>query len=163
MSDAVEIEAVNKEIRVGKIIGSPVFKYVILILSLFLIALGGMSVYEGQLSSADDRSQNIPLIIMSSLTLILATFFLITLIYVAKSDPTMSFTHLYIGFAILAFAIVIGAISLVCAVDAPNVDSRGTLLWIIGAFTVVAGVVGTIISILYIVKGYGVKGLDKLK
>lgn len=163
MSDQKTHQDIKNEITASKILGSPVFKYVSLILSVFLIVLGAMSVYEGQLPSSEDRSVNVGLIIMSTLSLILAAFFLIVLIYVAKRDQNTTFTQLYTGLTILIFTIVVGAISLVCAVDIPNVDYRGTLLWVVGAITVIAGVAGVILSSLYIAKSYGVRGLEKLK
>lgn len=114
------------------------------------------------MSAAEDRHQNLGLIIVATLMLLLSGLFLLMLVFVAKADTTLSFTRLYMALALIVFGIAVGCIALVCAVDAPNVEGRGTLLWIVGAVVVVAGVVGAILSALYIARSYGVPGLEKL-
>lgn len=138
------------------------FKYASLFFSIFLIVLGSMSVYEGQLSPADDRTQNVGLIIVAVLTLLITALFEMMLIYVAKEDTNLTFPQLYMAFGIITFGIIVAVVALVCAVDVPNVNGRGTLLWVIGAIAVIAGVIGTILSSLYIAKSFGVKQLNRL-
>ena len=87
---------------------------------------------------------------------------LLLLIYVAKKDQNLTFTKLYLTFLLIAFGITVGTISMICAVDVPNVGYRATLLWVVGAMTVAVGVIGAILSILFVAKSYGAPGLGKL-
>ncbi len=154
----------EESLRARDTFSGPAFKYVVLAFSIFLIILGSMSVYEGQKAPIDDQTENIGLIVIATMTLLFTILFLLLLIYVAKMDQGLSFTKLYLSFLLIAFGIIDGAISLVCAVDFPNNHSRGTLLWITGAISVISGVIGTILSILFICRAYrlpGLKGLDK--
>ncbi len=158
----MEAESRTSESRTVATFSSKWFKYAALLLSIFLIILGAMSVYEGQLSPADDRNQNVGLIVVGVLTLMITGLFQIMLIYVAKEDQHLNYLQIYMAYAITCFGIAVGAIAIVCAVDVPNVEGRGTLLWVMGAITVVAGVMGVLVSFMYILRSYGLVARAKI-
>ncbi len=147
---------------IEKAFSGPALKYVVLIFSIFLVVLGSMSIYEGQKSAADDRNENISLIVISSLMLVFAILALLLLIYVSKVDTSLSFTKLYLVFLLIAFGVIISVVAIICSIDAPNNNGRATLLWIMGTICVISGVIGIILSSLFIAKAYGAKGLSGL-
>jgi len=118
------------------------FKWIVLFVSIFLIITGSMLIYESQY---DNASENMGLIVVSSLMLILSLLALLTSTYVGRVYD-ISIKYLYIVILVVIFGTCVGVVGLVNAVDIPNSSSRTTLGYVFGSLAVVMGILATLWS-----------------
>lgn len=115
------------------------FKWIVLIVSIFLIITGSMLIYESQYDHLD---QNTGLLVVSSLMLILCLLALLCSTYVGRKYE-ISIKYLYIVILAVIFGVCVGVVGLVNAVDVPNSPSRTDLGYVFGSFAVVMGILAT--------------------
>jgi hypothetical protein len=120
------------------------------VMTVALFIVGIMSVHEGMKDQSADTSTNNGLLVVASLVNIVACLCVSVIPYMLKNND-VELLPAYLALLMSLYGLVNGTLGIICAVETPNNKAWTDSLLVMGAISIVAGVVpGAVLWGIYI-------------